>query len=84
MLAKKGPGRRKRPGGRLARGLSGLISQALGTRMDNTVLRRHTLKPLQVNAAPAFDLFVFWNLCLCGSRGDKISVNGRGSVFEEK
>ena len=38
--------RRKRLGGRPGRGLSGLISQALGTRMDNTVLRHHTLKSI--------------------------------------
>ena len=57
--------RRKRLGGRPGRGLSGLISQALGTRtMDNTALRHHT----QSATAAAFHLLVLWKLCLCNTR----------------
>ena len=67
--------RRKRLGGRPGRGLSGLISQALGTRtMDNTVLRHHTLKVLRLQhlTCLCFGSFV------CATRGDKICVNGSG------
>ena len=73
--------RRKRLGGRPGRGLSGLISQALGTRMDNTVLRHHHTESV---TATAFDLFVFWNLCLCNKRWQNMCEwKGVSSVWGE-
>ena len=63
--------RRKRLGGRPARGLSGLISQALGTRMDNTVLRQHTYSKRKGQQPQQLTCKSF----VCAARGDKISVN---------